>query len=245
MQSSQQTAVVGTELSRHASIFTGLLRGYRFRLCETEEAVARGLEVRRSVYRDDCGYDVPIPDAYDHRSWILLAEHLASGQAVGSMRVTPRAGGPLEAEEYFALPAHLRSAKVVEVTRFAILPPFRKSKRFLPVVAMGLFKLVCNFMKQIDAQYVVVCAKPERVWTYQWLKFEHTGVSAEYTKLGGARHDLMVCDLQGGIAKYGDHRYWEFFFDVQHPEVIVPSRIPALGIRDRVSRELTNVRRFA
>jgi N-acyl-L-homoserine lactone synthetase len=222
-----------------------LLRGYRFRLCDTAAAVARGLEVRRSVYRDDCGYDVPIPDAYDHRSWFLLAEHVASGEAVGSMRVTPRWAGPLEAEEYFTLPAHLRSPKVVEVTRFAILPPFRKSKRFLPVVAMGLFKLVCNFVKQIDAQYVVVCAKPERVWTYQWLKFERTGLSAAYVKLDGAAHELMVCDLGGGIAKYGDHRYWEFFFDIHHPEVIMPSRIPSFGIGDGVRPEVRNVRRFA
>jgi N-acyl-L-homoserine lactone synthetase len=242
MQSARHVAPV-MKSTRHTSIFKGLLRGYRFSVCETPAAAARALEVRQAVYVEDCGYDIPIPDEYDSRSWFLVAEHLRTGEVVGSMRVTPRAAGCLEAEEYFRLPPSLTSPRVVEVTRFAILPPYRKSKRFLPVVAMGLFKLVCNFVKLVDAQYVVVCSKPERVWTYQWLKFERTGLLAEYVKLGNASHELLSCNLNGGIARHRDHRYWEFFFDIDHPEVRIPEKAPELGLVRDVQRTL--VRRMA
>jgi N-acyl-L-homoserine lactone synthetase len=229
MHTSQQISSSPQQPS-HTSIFTGLLRGYRFRVCSDATSVARALDVRRSVYVAECGYDIPVPDAYDARSWFLIAEHLRSGEVVGSMRITPRAGGLLEAEEYFSLPPYLRTSQVVEVTRFAILPPYRKSKRFLPVVAMGLFKLACNFVDRLGVQYVVVCAKPERVWTYQWLKFEPVGISAPYTKLGGQRHELLEANLRGGITRHRDHRYWEFFFEIQHGEVSLPNRIPKLGL---------------
>ena len=37
---------------KQRSIFTRLLRGYRFSVCEDAASVARALEVRRQVYRD-------------------------------------------------------------------------------------------------------------------------------------------------------------------------------------------------
>jgi N-acyl-L-homoserine lactone synthetase len=233
------------DAGRHSSIFTGLLRGYRFRVCTDAASVARALDVRRQVYLDDCGYELPIPDAYDGRSWFLLAEDARTGAAVGSMRVTPRVAGPLEAEEYFRLPAHLRGSRVVEVTRFAILPPYRKSRRFLPVVAMGLFKLICHFVKQLDVQHVVVCSKPERVWTYQWMRFERSGLVARYAKLGGAEHELLFADLEGGIARHRDHRYWQFFFEIDHREVALPDHTPALGLGSAHPVERPALRRFA
>src|SRR5205823_6658495 len=123
------------------------------------------------LYRGVCGYDVPVPDEYDKRSWVLLAEHVRSGRAVGSMRVTPRSAGHLEAEEYFRLPALLRATGVVEVTRFAIPPEPRPSSRFFPAVALGLYKLVCQFTRQLRASHVVICSKPERSFAYQRLGF--------------------------------------------------------------------------
>src|SRR5207244_9308548 len=103
--------------AKERSIFTRLLRGYRFSVCEDAASVARALDVRRQVYRGACGYEVPVPDEYDGRSWLLLAEDMRTGEAVGSMRVTPRAAGPLECEEYLVLPPALRSASAVEITR--------------------------------------------------------------------------------------------------------------------------------
>ena len=232
MQSSQHD-LSRERLRENRSLLSGLLQGYRFAVARTEAEVASAFDVRKRVYVEECGYDVPIPDEYDKRSWLLVAEDVRTNAVVGSMRVTPRATGPLEAEEYFVLPPHLRSAKAVEVTRFAILPEFRKSRRFLPVVAMGLFKLVCNFVRQVDAQYVVVCAKAERVWTYEWLKFQRLGMACEYAKLAGARHELMAADLNGGIARHSDHRYWDFFFETDHAEVVLPDRIPDVGVGTR------------
>src|SRR2546427_2513302 len=122
MESSQHVQAAGERPEKQRSIFTRLLRGYRFSICEDAPSVARALDVRRQVYRGACGYDVPIPDEYDGRSWLLLAEDVRSGEAVGSMRVTPRSAGPPEAEGDFVLPAPLPSANVVEITPVAILP---------------------------------------------------------------------------------------------------------------------------
>src|SRR5262245_38289915 len=85
-----------------------LLRGYRFSVCQSPAAASRALAVRQAVYVDGSGYALPVPDPYDARSWFLLAEDLESGLAVGSMRLTPRFAGPLEAEESFTLPPLLR-----------------------------------------------------------------------------------------------------------------------------------------
>src|SRR5258706_1309209 len=96
-------------------IFPGLLRGYRFSVCETADASAEALDVRRRVYVEGVGYDVPVPDVYDARSWLLQAEDEETGKVVGSMRVTPRFAGPFELEEYFTLPRSFRSARAVEI----------------------------------------------------------------------------------------------------------------------------------
>jgi N-acyl-L-homoserine lactone synthetase len=214
----------------HSPIFQHLLRGYRFRVCEDAASVSHALDIRRRVYLGSCGYEVPIPDAYDDRSWFLLAEHVRSGEPVGSMRVTPRFAGAFEAEEYFRLPARLRMPSAVEITRFAILPDHRHSRRFLPVVALGLYKLVCRFTRQLGTTDVVICAKPERSWAYQWLAFTRSGLTARYTKLGGAEHQLMTCDVRNGMQRHRDHRYWDFVFEIEHPEVTLPETIPPLGV---------------
>jgi len=109
-----------TELGR--LLYTNLLQGFQFSVCQTPEAFEAALDVRRRVYRGSCGYDVPVPDGYDHRSWLLLAENSASAEPVGTMRITPRTVGRLEAEEYFSLPPRLRSPRTVEMNRFAIVP---------------------------------------------------------------------------------------------------------------------------
>src|SRR2546426_3673550 len=223
--------IVPRETDRNqSSIFRELLHGHRFRVCEEPADVVRAIDVRRQVYRGVCGYDVPVPDEYDERSWVLLAEHVRSGRAVGSMRVTPRSVGPLEAEEYFRLPALLTAPGIVEVTRFAILREPWHSSRFLPVVALGLYKLVCHFTRQLGASHVVICSKPERSFAYQRLGFTSTGLTARYTKLANAEHQLLTCDVRGDMEHHRAHRYWEFVFETDHPEVAVPRCIPPLGI---------------
>ena len=223
--------IVPRETDRNqSSIFRELLHGHRFSVCEEPADVVRAIDVRRQVYRGVCGYDVPVPDEYDKRSWVLLAEHVRSGRAVGSMRVTPRSAGHLEAEEYFRLPALLRATGVVEVTRFAIPPEPRPSSRFFPAVALGLYKLVCQFTRQLRASHVVICSKPERSFAYQRLGFAPTGLTACYTKLANAEHELLTCDVRGDMQQHRAHRFWEFVFETDHPEVSVPGRVPPLGV---------------
>ena len=233
MQANTQNAneiVTEGQPAAEPSIMTDLLNGYRFRVCETAEDVERALEVRRAVYNGSCGYDVPVPDEHDSRSWILLAEDMRTGKAVGTMRITPRFGGKLELEEYFRLPLHLRSSRTVELNRFAILPEYRKGKTFLPAVSCGLFKLVMSFLQRLGTHHMVIASKPERIWTYEWLRFERTGVVASYGKLDDAKHELMAYDFRRALAILADHPFHEFFCDLEYPEIAVPANIPALDL---------------
>ena len=211
-------------------IIAGILQGYRFSLCDSPEAVERALDVRRRVYVEGVGYDVPVPDAYDHRSWLLLAEDEATGQAVGSMRLTPRFAGPFELEEYFTLPASLRSPRDVEVNRFAILPEYRKGKTFLPSVSLGLFKLTMRFLQSINARHLVIASKPERIWTYEWMAFRQTGHVARYGSLDSIEHALLEYDLRHAAELFAGHPFESFFMGLDYREVVLPSRLPELGI---------------
>ena len=207
-----------------------LLEGYRFRVCETARDVRRALEVRRRVYVEAAGYKLPVPDAYDARSWFLIAEEIRTGEAVGSMRLTPRSGGPLELEEYFGLSKALRVSTAVELNRFAILPGHRKGKTFLPVVSLGLFKLVHTFLESIAAEFMIIASKPERVWTYEWMRFQPTGQRARYGLLEGAEHALLWYDFTRAREILEGHPFQGFFTDFDYPEVVRPAVCPALGL---------------
>jgi N-acyl-L-homoserine lactone synthetase len=212
----------------------GLLDGFRFTVCATTDEVARALAVRRRVYVGAAGYDVPIPDAYDARSWLLAAEDTTSGRIVGTMRVTPRFAGTFESDEYFTLPDHLRCGDAVELSRFAILPEYRKSATFIPTVSLGLFMLVRSWLARVGARVMVICARPEKTWTYEWLRFERTGLTAPYGKLGNAPHELLACDFRRwcdarGDVAFRDHPFRDFFAG-EHPEVVLPTEMPRLNL---------------
>ena len=231
MLTSQETITPVARANEADDFLAGLLRGYEFRVCQSREDWEAAIAIRRRIYHADCGYDVEVPDEYDARSWLFVAEDRATGEVVGTMRVTPRWAGPLEAEEYFTLPRYLRTPMALEITRFAILPEYRKGKTFLPVVSLGLFKLLWSFATRIGASYLVVCSKAERLWTYDWLRFRTTGLKAVYAKLAGAEHELISFDLQRAPMEYAAcHHPFEAFFTNQHiTEVVVPSRIPSPG----------------
>lgn len=230
MQTAHQIAETETRNAEQDDFIAGLLQGYRFRVCETREDWEASIEVRRAVYRESLGYEVPVPDEYDQRSWLFLAEDVTTGKVVGTMRVTPRFAGRLEAEEYFMLPRNLRDPMTLEVTRFAILPEYRKGKTFLPVVSLGLFKLVREFGARIGGRNLVVCSKAERMWTYEWMRFKTTGLKARYAKLGDIEHELISCDIQRTINEMDDHPFGPFFKYGCFEEVQVPSRIPSPGM---------------
>jgi hypothetical protein len=225
----QSIAGVGrTDVVR--SPYGDLLQGYRFTVCQTAEAYETALDVRRRVYKGTCGYNMPVPDSYDHRSWLLLAEHVSSAEAIGTMRITPRTAGRLEAEEYFSLPPRLRSPRTVEVNRFAILPAHMKFERFPAAVSFGLFKLMVKFVaERLGALYVLLCAREERIWMFEWLHFQRSGMVARYAKLGNVDHELLVMDVANRRHGQDDQALAEFLFEIEHSEIKLPSVAPALS----------------
>lgn len=225
----RSNAYIPAAVEVEGNSLAGMLAGYRFSVCEHATEVAQALAIRRGVYVESSGYEVPVPDHYDRRSWLLLARLAGTAEPVGSMRITPRAAGPIEAEEYFTLPAWLRSPRAYEITRLAILPAHRKSRTFLPVVSLGLFKLVHQFLRRLEAHYMVICTRPERLWTFEWMRFQRTGLTARYTALADAEHDLLWYDFRQRAAILEGHPFREFFVDREYPEVRVPAVVPALG----------------
>jgi hypothetical protein len=223
--------VSATSLSKPQIELRDLLNGYRFWVCSTEDDARRSLGIRRRVYVEEKGVDVEVPDAYDRHSWLLIAEALATGEAIATMRVTARAAGPLECERSFVLPSSLRTADVVEISRFAILPSHRQGKGRSPGVSIGLFKTVILFAQRVvGAKRVVVCSKAERVQTYTYLCFRPTGVRAPYTALDGAMHEILVMDLRHGFDPYADHEMFKFFIETASPQISLPTVPPRLGL---------------
>jgi N-acyl-L-homoserine lactone synthetase len=214
------------------ALLGGLLQGFRFRVCADRESVSKALAVRHAVYVEEGGYDIPVPDQYDFWSWLLIAEDLATGEVVGTMRLTPRTEGPLETEEYFRLPRRLRTGKTVEMNRFAILPAYRKGKTFLPIVSLGLFKLAKEVTEQAGMDWGVLCAKAERVWTYTWLGFESTGLKARYAKLHDIEHEVLSFDVSCVDETFGDNPLAAFFVATDHPEIELPATLPPVGLVD-------------
>ncbi len=212
--------------------FAGLLKDYRFRIADTAEEFAAALELRREVYCGDFGYDIPVPDEYDHRSWLLVAESVESGEIVGTMRITPREYGTVEAEEYFRLPTHLASRRVIEISRFAIKRSHRKTSTFLPVISLGLFKLCYEFSLFIGADYQIVCSKAEKMWTYLSMGFRSTGITKKYEKLNGAEHELLFHEFRRAVVTLEGNPFHELFCEASFDEVSVPTTTPRTNLVD-------------
>ena len=215
---------------RVASIPADLLDGFSFRVCTTPEDATRAIEVRRKVYREGSGYDVPVPDNVDARSWLLMAEDVESGQTVGTVRITPRSNGPLECEQYMNLPRRFATPHTIEITRLAILNEYRKTNMLVPAVSFGLFRLTYEFAMQLGAQVEVVCSKPERVLAYVLMGFQPTGRSASYTMLNGARHDLLWHDFRQASTMVENELFRRLYLGAGFPQVRTPETIPALGL---------------
>lgn len=220
-------AGVARDESRQTEFLKSLLEGYRFRVATSPAEVAGVLDIRRSCYAK---YDIPIPDEYDARSWFLVAECEASGRIVGTIRITPRSAGPMELEEYFILPASLKRDTAVELTRFAILPEYRKSANGMPRVAFGLFKMVVAYVTTLGAEYMCVSSTPEQAKTYSWLGFTATGVAAPYRKLASKAHELFVWDIRHGFGPYDTQQFYSWFVEWKSEEIVLPTEPPPLGI---------------
>jgi N-acyl-L-homoserine lactone synthetase len=227
----QNTATTLNETQATDSYLSNLLKGYRFRVAETAEDFNAALELRREVYCGDFGYEVPVPDEYDHRSYLLVAECEETGEIVGTMRLTPREFGSVEAEEYFRLPGAINSKHTVEISRFAIKRTHRKTRTFLPVISVGLFKLCYEFSMFIGADYQVVCTKEEKLAMYLSMGFRSTGIKKGYAKLNGTQHELLFHDFRRIPTTLKDNPFGELCA-TPLDQVTLPEGMPATNLVD-------------
>ncbi|TMB00530.1 MAG: hypothetical protein E6J70_10265 [Deltaproteobacteria bacterium] len=77
------------------------------------------------------------------------------------------------------------------------------------------------------------------------MRFKRTGIVARYTKLGGCEHELLASDLRSGVGMHSSHRYWAFFFEIDHPEVVLPARLPEPGLGNQAAFQQLPLKRSA
>src|SRR5437867_1897795 len=82
---------------------------------------------------------------------------------------------------------------------------------------------------RLGAAHIVMCAREERIWTFEWLRFQRTGIVARYAILGNVEHELLTMDLGNRLHDRGDLGLAEFLFDTEHPEIKLPAIQPGLG----------------
>jgi len=212
------TIALGTSCGHeHETIPANLLSGFRFRLAESGADWDAGLGLREHRHHR-------CPDAYDHRSWLLLAEEEHTRAIAGSVRITPRATGPLEAERHFPLPPRLRTPSTIEIARLATLPGHADGSTFVPAVQLGLFRLVHELAARIGARHGVVRDRSDRAWLYDWLRFTRLAFPTP-----ADRQLLFVLDLTRALDDADAHPFGSFFRDLSFPEIVLPRRIPAPG----------------
>lgn len=226
-----QTATRLKDTEATDSYLSSLLKGYRFRVAETAEEFAAALELRREVYCGEFGYDVPVPDAYDHRSYLLIAECEETGEIVGTMRVTPRELGPIEAEEFFELPESIDTPRAIEISRFAIKRSHRKTRTFLPTVACGLYKLLYEFSMFLGTDCQIVCTKEEKLASYLSMGFSSTGIKKSYAALNGTEHELLHHDFNRLEVILKDNPFGELCL-TPLDEVALPNDLPPTNLVD-------------
>ena len=83
---------------------------------------------------------------------------------------------------------------------------------------------------QLGAKAEVVCSKPERVLSYALMGFQPTGKIATYTKLKGAKHELLWHDFRRADTMVENELFRRLYLGHGFPQVTTPKSIPALGL---------------
>ena len=200
-------------LSSSEADLRALLSPYRFTVCEDEAAAARAIGVRRQAEMQ--GADVV--DEHDARSWLLIAENAATGEAVGTLRVTTRLLGLLAAEARHTLPADLALPKCFELSRFAVLPTDRGARS---AVALGLWKLAYEFCLWMGSECQVACPDADDARAYTAIGFRPVRGSDE----------LLSHDFRRAGTGLRANPFRALFCELDLAEVTLPSRTPLVGL---------------
>jgi hypothetical protein len=232
---SDQPCVMDSEDRQSIEQAESMFAPYRFRICETDGDALTTFEIRRQVYQEACAYTVKIPDDIDERSWFALAEEAATGRPIGTMRATSRVYGPFELEKYFRLPEALRSNRVVELSRFAIIPEYRRGHG-APVVSMGLCNVIKRFLDTLGAEYMIFAAKAKQALTYSWMRFTSTGIRAVYDHLGNEEHELMFGNMARAATALDRHPFKPVLSGYAFRTGIMPATTPPIGLGTAITK---------
>jgi hypothetical protein len=88
-----------------------------------------------------------------------------------------------------------------------------------------------RLLESMNARHMVIASKPEKIWTYEWCGFERTGRTAKYGALDAIDHELLSLDTRKVGERLGAaHPFHDFFTSMDLREVVLPKRLPALGM---------------
>ncbi len=175
--------------------------------CEvaTGAAIDQVMEIRRKVYIEEFGFrlaDGSPRDPLDERSYQLLATS-ASGEGVGSLRLTDAPARPFEIEAFLDLTPFVSPDRhPAEITRLCILPPYRRISR-AAFVHLAILDRVLRLARQLGATDFIASTRSDLSAFYEYLLFEtYPGAVYQHPEIGGAEHTLMRLDLTTVVERY-------------------------------------------
>src|SRR5438067_162856 len=104
------------------------------------------------------------------------------------------------------------------------------SEHPLELAAENDIVLGLRFLQSMEARTLVTASKPERIWTYEWLCFRRAGLTAQYGCLDRTEHELLWLDMRRLGEVFAGHPFGAFFASIDDREVVLPRRLPPLGL---------------
>jgi hypothetical protein len=162
------------------------------------------------------------PDELDRHpdTAVLLARDKATGQAVGTVRLTTNAHGPLQIERCAPLPPLLEEHLLAEVTRLSVLPCHED-----PRVKLALMKATYLYAMAHQVQWMVIGARSDGlVRQYRRLGFTDLlggGRSVALAHAGNLQHRVLGFDVTAAERNWhaARHPFYEFMVRTHHPDI--------------------------
>lgn len=161
------------------------------------------------------------PDALDRDrdTAVFLACDKATGQPVGTVRLTTNARTPTQIERHARVPSAIAERLVAEVTRLAVRPGHDD-----PTVKLGLMKASYLYCLANQVRWMVIGARSEAlVRGYRRLGFTDVadGESVPLAHAANLPHRLLAFDVTAAERNWHalNHPFYEFMVRSYHADI--------------------------
>lgn len=211
---------------------------FTVRLVRTEDQLLKVCELRSLAYGrhlPDVRESFAQPDEIDWQpgTVIFLAEDKATGLAIGSARLQINAACVLEVEQNVALPPHIQSQLLTEITRLSVRPGFNQFS-----VRNALWKACHRYCLATQVHGILLGARRSLVRQYLMLGFKDVFDDARdvyYEHLGNVKHRILIFNVQSAEREWyqSNHPLYDFMVRKYHPDIDVFAAVSSGWARPR------------